>query len=658
MQFLNIFLVFIVLFLNTSIFAQRAEAFSFFKKKAAPVVEQTQPVEAPETPEVPQTPAVPAAEPVKQDTGFVSKYPAKDLIKQVDIEGNNIISDEQIKNVMKGQVGTLYSVEAVKADLQDIFGMGYFTKNMKALPKKTPNGVILKIVVQENVPITAFNVSGNTAIDSKDILDVVNKNIGTPQNINLLNDMIDQIEDLYAEKGYTLARVKSIQDEPDGCIDIKVDEGYIDQIQLEGNLKTKDYVIKRNMLIKEGDIYNEMALADDIKRIFNTRAFGDVKRIVSQSDKDPEKYCLKIQVEEKRSGSISLGGGLDTATGVFGTTGFTDYNFRGRGQQLGVDFTTGSGMMFSNNSILHRASYQLETRFFDPYFLQSKNSFMAKAFARDYASWQVPLATERRFGTEFELMRPFETKKHLVGGITFGVENVAIKEGDQNKAVSDFAASGVDFSERAKMLQGGTYISLGPKLIYDTRDSVIAPRSGVYAHAGAREYFAMLGGGTSFGKVDASIQRYVPVGEKSTFALMAKTGINLNKEAPLFSQYTLGGIRSIRGFQQSAAGNGLGMMMATAEFRTPVPFMDKITQNTFFNDMRLVAFLDAGKVLSPSVVDDIYKYPGYGIATGFGLRVYIPGLGPLKLDYGFPLSALGAGQAKTGRFLFDMGETY
>lgn len=652
MPIFNIFLALIILFLNTSIFIPKVEAFSFFKNKKPVAVEQK--VSEPPV----ETKVLPVVEPPKEES-FVSKYPPKDLIKQVEIEGNSIIKDEQILESVKSKKGTPYTIEGVKADLQDIYNTGYFTKNMKAIPQKTDSGVILKIFVQENIPITGFNIQGNSALEDSEILGVINKNIGVPQNMNALNDMINQIEDLYAEKGYTLARVKAIQDEPDGCINIKIDEGYIDDIKISGNIKTKEFVIRRNMVTKSGDIYNEMALADDIRRIFNTRAFGNVKRVVSQSEKDPEKYCLKIEVEEKRSGSISLGGGFDTATGLFGTTGFTDYNFRGRGQNLGVDFTTGSGIIFNNSSILRRASYQLETRFYDPYFLQSKNSFQAKAFARDYASWQVPLATERRFGSEVELMHPFDkTSKHLAGGITFGLESVNIKEGDSTQSQADFAAAGVDFSQRAKMLVGGTFISLGPKLVYDTRDSIIAPRSGLYAYAGAREYLAVTGDAGSFGKVDAVVQRYYPVGEKSTLALMGKTGINLNSDAPYFAQYNLGGIRSVRGFQQTAAGNGLGMMMATAEFRTPIPMMDKITQNTFFNDMRLVAFLDAGRILSPNAVDDIYHYPGYGIATGLGLRIYIPGMGPVKLDYGYPLSALGGGRAKVGRFLFDVGEMY
>ena len=643
MRILNIFLV--MLILSTSIFATKAEAFSF-RKKSPPIapIEETLP---------PQ----PVAEPIQSfiDT---KKYDPKDLVKGLEIEGNSLISDEQILEVIKAQPGTPYKMEDLKIDLQNIYNMGYFTKNIKALPQKTASGVIIKIVVQENIPITGFSIEGNSVLDESEILSVVNKNIGTPQNINVLNDMIQQIEDLYASKGYSLARVKNIQDEPDGNIEIKVDEGYINEIKIAGNLKTKDFVIKRNMMTKSGDIYNEISLADDIRRIFGTKAFSDVRRVVSPSETDPDKYCVKIEVDEKRSGSISMGGGLDTGAGLFGSAGFTDYNFRGMGQQLGIDFMSGSGIVFQNDNILRRASYQAEIRFFDPAFLQSKNSLQAKIYGRDYASWQVPLATERRFGAEIEVMRPLENYKHLSGGITMGFEGVKVAEGDDAQSRLDFANSGVDFSKRANMLTGGTFISLGPKLIYDTRDNILAPRKGVLASLSAKEALSFGGSSGSFGKIEGNIQKYHPVGEKSTLALMAKMGTNYHGDAPYFSQYHLGGMRSMRGFTQGAAGNGSGMMMATAEFRTPIPFMSKITENTFFNDMRLVAFMDAGKIINPNVVDDVYKYPGYGISAGLGLRIYIPGLGPIKLDYGYPLSALGGGRAKTGRFLFDIGEMY
>lgn len=622
----------------------QAEAFSFFKKK--PKQEQQQ-----ET-----TPPVETTE----EDGFIMKEKTdlQNIIKAVEIEGNSIIKEETIKKTMYSKIGEEYNVDILKEDLQNIYNLGYFTKNIKAVPQKTQEGVILKIIVQENIPIVGFTLQGNTVIENKDLLAVINQNIGMPQNITVLNDMIDQIEDLYKEKGYTLAQVKNIKEDPDGYIDIEIDEGQIDDITISGNIKTKDFVIKRNISIKKGDIYNEFNMASDIQRIIGTRAFSDVKRTISTSEKDPTKYSIALQVEEKRSGSVSIGGGFDTAAGMFGSAGFTDYNFRGLGQTLGVDFMTGSGIVFNNSSIIRRASYQAEARFFEPAFLQTKNSFQAKIFARDYASWQVPLASERRLGTEVELLHPIKDKKYLRGGVTLGLEGIKIKEGSLSKSQAAFANAGVDFSKRAQMLVGGTFLSLGPKLVYDTRDNIFSPREGVYASIMEKELMNVGGPSSSFGKVEACIQKYFPVGQKSTLALMGKMGTNIHGNAPLFAQYNLGGIRSIRGFKQTEAGNGNGMMMATAELRTPIPLMDKITKNGFFNDIRLVAFLDAGQVMQKNIVNDIYNYPGYGISTGLGLRIYIPGVGPIKLDYGFPLTNVGAGHSHTGRFLFDIGEMY
>ena len=622
----------------------QAEAFSFFKKK--PKQEQQQ-----ET-----TPPVETTE----EDGFIMKEKTdlQNIIKAVEIEGNSIIKEENIKETMYSKIGEEYNVDILKEDLQNIYNLGYFTKNIKAVPQKTQEGVILKIIVQENIPIVGFTLQGNTVIENKDLLAVINQNIGMPQNITVLNDMIDQIEDLYKEKGYTLAQVKNIKEDPDGYIDIEIDEGQIDDITISGSIKTKDFVIKRNISIKKGDIYNEFNMASDIQRIIGTRAFSDVKRTISTSEKDPTKYSIALQVEEKRSGSVSIGGGFDTAAGMFGSAGFTDYNFRGLGQTLGVDFMTGSGIVFNNSSIIRRASYQAEARFFEPAFLQTKNSFQAKIFARDYASWQVPLASERRLGTEVELLHPIKDKKYLRGGVTLGLEGIKIKEGSLSKSQAAFANAGVDFSKRAQMLVGGTFLSLGPKLVYDTRDNIFSPREGVYASIMEKELMNVGGPSSSFGKVEACIQKYFPVGQKSTLALMGKMGTNIHGNAPLFAQYNLGGIRSIRGFKQTEAGNGNGMMMATAELRTPIPLMDKITKNGFFNDIRLVAFLDAGQVMQKNIVNDIYNYPGYGISTGLGLRIYIPGVGPIKLDYGFPLTNVGAGHSHTGRFLFDIGEMY
>ncbi len=582
------------------------------------------------------------------------KYDEAVLIKEIQIEGNHLIDEQSIKNSVLIQPGEELDRDKIKASLKSIYKMGYFSDKMKAVLKPTDKGIVLRIMVQENAPITGFNVEGNTVVSTEDILSKLNGNIGTPQNINNLNIAISQIEQLYEEKGYILARVEQISDDPDGMINIDINEGTIKDIKISGNKKTKDFVIRRNILLKPGMIYNENALKNDMARIFGTQAFSDVRRVIEPSDSNPNEYILTIEVDEKRSGSISIGGGLDTATGLFGSGGYTDHNFRGLGQELGISFTSGSGIMFQDADIIRRASYQIEARFLEPRFRQTMNAVQTRIYARDFASWQVPLAIEQYLGGEIEVTHPFKKVPHLAGAVAVGVEGVRVKEGDVDGMRNSFNSAGVDFSRRADMLVGGTFITIGPRLVYDTRDSFINAREGTYSSIGIKEYI----GSDFFGRADAVVKQYFPVGKKSSFSLMAKAGGNLHGDMPLFAGYSLGGIRSLRGYKQGEGGRGLGLVMGTAEFKTPVPFMDKVTTNNFFNDIRLVAFADAGKLFKESVVNDVYKYPGYGISTGFGVRVNIPGLGPIKLDWGYPLTNMGPGRDKRLRFLFDIGEIY
>ena len=96
-------------------------------------------------------------------------------------------------------------------------------------------------------------------------------------------------------------------------------------------------------------------------------------------------------------------------------------------------------------------------------------------------------------------------------------------------------------------------------------------------------------------------------------------------------------------------------MMGSAEFRTPLPFVDRVTKISFFNNIRAIFFCDAGQVFNTNITNQIYNRPGYGVAVGTGLNFIIPALGPIRIDYGYPLTHVGAGNPK-GAFNFDFGE--
>jgi outer membrane protein insertion porin family len=580
-------------------------------------------------------------------------------VKEIDITGNNLVKAEDILKQMNTKVGEKFDRDAIQKDLKTIYEMGYFTERIKAVPQSGPNGIKLRIQVEENAPVTGFSITGNKAVNTEDISKIFEGQTGLPQNISELNKAVEKIESLYAEKGYILARVKKIADDPDGMINIDVNEGMIDQIKISGNTKTKDFVIKRNMATAAGTIYNENLLKQDLTRIFGSQSFSDVRRVLTASPNDPDKYLLTIEVDEKRTGAISLGGGIDTSTGLFGTVGYTDNNFRGLGQELSLNFMTGSGVVLRDKDTVRRAPLQFEAKFLEPRLKQTMNSLEVTGFAREYASYQVPLAIERRFGGEVEFARPIKKIPHLAGSVSMGFENVKIKEGDEDEILQRYDDY-TDFNptesraERKKQLKGGSYISMGPSLVYDTRNSILNSRSGWYASTSLKESIGLSGG--SYGKLSGSVKKFLPIGKQSSVLFGVKGGSQLIGTMPEFAAFRLGGSDSVRGFREGDVGNGKAFLMATTEFRTPIPFIDKMTKINFVKDMRVAFFADAGSLFRETITNDLYNRPGYGISAGMGLRVNIPGLGPLNVDYGYPLTSVGTGNKKGGRFTFGFGQ--
>ena len=112
---------------------------------------------------------------------------------------------------------------------------------------------------------------------------------------------------------------------------------------------------------------------------------------------------------------------------------------------------------------------------------------------------------------------------------------------------------------------------------------------------------------------------------------------------------------SIRGFQMSAVGTGNAFIMGSAEFATPIPFVDKLKMQ-FLDNVRLTCFVDAGKIFNPTISDTLYDRPMQAITAGVGMKIYIPGLGPLSVDYGIPLTNPGGSGSRNGYFTFGVGD--
>ena len=577
-------------------------------------------------------------------------------IREVEIYGNNLLDVNYIKEQIRSKEGTQYNRQDVSDDLRSLYATGYFTQNLRALPIKIDdNNVKLRIVLEENPPVEGFGIVGNKSISNNEIMNILDRYKGLPQNILSINNAINEIQELYSSRGYILARVSKVVDDPDGYINLLIDEGVIGDIIVEGNNKTKDFIVKRNIFLQPGSVYNENTMRSDILRLMGTQAFKDVQRELKQ-DERTGLYDVYISLEEQRTGKISLGVGIDSASGFFGSVGFGENNFRGLGQKLNLNLLAGTGILMNDSSVVNKANFQGELSFLEPMFKRENQSLAIRGFGRYYGSYQVPLAIEKRFGAEATIARKFITYKNLSGSIGFGVENVDLSEGDVDAIRRKYAVSGINWIQRDKELDGGFFIKITPALTFDTRDSAVNARRGLLARVTFEENLGISG--STFGKLHGMIRKFVPVGKKSSVVVTARAGGKIHGNIPEFANFALGGPYTIRGFNISEVGVGDGYMMGSAEYRVPIPFIDRLTSNTFLNNLRLAAFVDAGTLFNRSIGSRVYDRPGYAIAAGVGLRVFIPGLGPINLDYGIPLTNTYSVDRKSGFFTFGMGEMY
>ena len=578
-------------------------------------------------------------------------------VSNVQVVGANAVSPEFIISKFNLHAGDVYKPESVQAGLKNLYQLGFFTDRMKAIPVENKDGSItIKIIVEENLPVTNVTIEGNSAVSTEELMQYMIPLIGQPQNIGKINEAIEGINDCYNSKGYILARVSAISDDPDGTINVNIVEGEINKIMIAGNKKTKEYVIARNIMTEPGTVYNDNIIKKDLVRLYSTQAFKNVDRSIEPCEDDPNKFNVTINVEEQRTATISLGGGLDSHTGAFGSVGVSDNNFRGVNQRLAINGLVGSGIIMSDSTIKDHMNLQGELSFFEPYFLNADNSFMSKLFYRSLGSYQVPLAVEERFGIEATIGHKIKSNEHLSSTLSFGLEKVNVMEGDRNTISDMYAVKGLDIAQRARQLEGGLFFNISPGIVYDTRDSALNPRNGVLATARYDESFCLDGFNKTNGKLAGMVKRFIPIAKFSSLSFTARAGGKIHgDDMPEVMAYRLGGPYTIRGYKVNGVGTGDAFVMGSVELATPVLFLDRLKAN-FFKNLRLTFFVDAGKIFRPYITDTLYDRPMQAITAGVGLKLYIPGVGPLSVVYGIPITNPGQYGSKGGYFTFGVGD--
>jgi outer membrane protein insertion porin family len=139
-----------------------------------------------------------------------------------------------------------------------------------------------------------------------------------------------------------------------------------------------------------------------------------------------------------------------------------------------------------------------------------------------------------------------------------------------------------------------------------------------------------------------------------TFAVQGMGGLTAIGDVPQFNQFRMGGTNSVRGFQEGALGTGQHFLQSSAELRTKVPFLRKFKKYPIYDMTQLALFADAGQLFDRSSLNDNFGRPGYGGSIGTGLRLNLPFLGPIRVDYAVPVM----GKGNINNFNFGVGQRF
>lgn len=577
-------------------------------------------------------------------------------ISEIKIQGLQSIEPEIVLGQITTQCGSLFNTEILQQDLQKIYAIGFFSDNMAVEPTLNPDGTVeLTFLLEENILIKNVSLIGNNVISTAELNPFVAQMRGKPQNLKEINSAINNIHNYYHEKGYILANVYSVDDDTDGNLNFSIREGVINEINISGNERTKDYVITRNIMTQAGTVYNEEYLKNDLSKVFATQIFDEVNRTITPSAENEGTYDVTVVVKEKSTNSIGFGGGIDSGLGAFGSLSLHEDNFLGKAQKVSLSGIIGSGILLNDASIKNHMNYQAELSFFEPYFLNADNSLSAKLYFREMGSWNIPLAIEQRIGFNAGIEHKVKGYDNFSTTFSAGIEHIDLKEGDYNKISTLYQQHNLNISERAKSLTGGFFVNLTPGIKYSKLDNNEIPREGIIAQAQFNEAIGVSNIHHTTGRLSGAITKFIPVFKKSSVSLTGRAGIKVHgDDMPEIMAYRLGGPYSIRGYRMNGVGSGESFIMGSAELATPLPWSDRLKWD-FVKKMRLTFFVDAGKVFDPTISNVLYDRPLHAITAGIGLRMYIPGIGPMSVDYGLPITNPGHCGSRNGYFTFGTG---
>ena len=413
--------------------------------------------------------------------------------------------------------------------------------------------------------------------------------------------------------------VEPIRDTENGKMDLvfHVREGeriFIDRINITGNSRTLDKVIRREFRVDEGDALNYSKLRASRRNVENLNFFSKVD--IQTTPTGADKADLDVNVEEKSTGYFNVGVGYSTTNGALLRFGVTENNFRGRGQELG--FNVG----------LSQRTKEYDISFTEPYFLNRRLSagvdlFMTDEDYEDESSYDTATIGGRtRFGWNYT--------DDLYHYTRYTLSETDIKNVKSN-------ASKYVKAEKGK----ATTSAVGQTLVYDKRDSMINTKDGYYLSFG--NDWAGLGGDVKYNRFDAKAYKYYTLADYYTFKFFANGGYIAGyggKDVRLSDRYYLGG-NTLRGFEFAGIGardkqtkdalGGNWMVYSGVEMTFPIGLDELGIKGRTFYDMGWLGKPDGINSRDVNYSDKMRS------SVGFGFDWLSP-MGKVNIDFGFPIT--------------------
>jgi outer membrane protein insertion porin family len=654
-------------------------------KPPAPPVEKAPAAPAKKAPEAPAKKAPEA--PAKRASAPSTEKPAassaekKVLISEVVIQGLDNHSERERLELaayaaMATTPGTRVTRSQLQTDLSAIYASGWFS-DVRIQPVDGPLGVRVVVTVVANPVFKSVSVDlGKAKLPPQVIKDTFAPDYGKTLNLNTLQLRMQDLQKWYADQGYSLARVTGpTRVSPDGDVQLQVREGTVEGVEVqfinkEGSTtnakgqpikgKTKPYVVTREVSLKAGSVFNRRTLEEDIKRLYGTGLFGDVKVTLKPVAGEPGRVVVVLGIVEQSSGSISGGLGYSQSQGVFGQIQLQDSNLAGRAWNLSTNISYGQfgglGDITLSNPWIKGDKYRTSMRtriFFSrelPQIFQSQNNSYFSTLNSEGENTGNQAAIQR-VGASVQFVRP------LNGGDPFKKApwNIILAFGGQQVTPLDF--SGAKAARAAINNQvpspsnticlafncatENQLLSFRLGSTYSTLNDPRNPTKGNFFTLSTEQFVSVGENSPTFNRVRTSFTHYIPVnwirvfkgcrpknGQtpdcKQALAFQATAGTIVG-DVPPYEAFCLGGGNSVRGYYDCDLGVGKSVAEATIEYRFPL-----------FKIISGELFVDAGTTFGtqadiPGNPGGLLGKSGQGFSFGTGLIVNTP-VGPLRLE--------------------------